>query len=1126
MATILIVDDRLLNREFLVMLLKYANYDLLEAGSGVQALKIAKTEPVDLIITDILMPRMDGYELVEQLRKDPNLKKIPVIFYTATYHAEEAKVLAKSCGVRFVLTKPCEPQIILDMVHKALGTSPLESTAKLLPPPPEFSALNSIIEPSQLPQLHDKISSNLSEIDLIKTKFKKFIGNYKELSTEHDLLINKIKELSKNLKQIRTLSNQLVTIIDFNLDLISEPDLQKLLHLFCKGARKILGAKYSVLGILDKEGKQLKHFLFFGVNAKKQPKIGLPIPFDHGVIALILKQRSILKINNNSKIPKTDLFPNHPPIKNFLGFPIATKAHLYGFIYFADKMDGTIFSHEDVQTANMLVSELSILYENFELYDALQRHVAKLQIESTERKKAQKKLSKNKLLFRQFTENIKEVFWRTNPEMTKVIYVSPSYKEIWGHSIKSCYANPRQWFESIAKEDQSFVQETFDQLIHNEVNSVSLEFKITRPDGEIRNMYTRGFQLKDNRGKILNLLGVSSDVTAYKQAEKNSTLFHQILGILNKYENINEVIPKILDLICDILHFDIGIMWMIDPLEEVLRCIDIRNHTDLEIKSLEKNSSEMFFKKGDPLPGTVWQTQKSIWIPHISHTSNFFRAKVALKAGLQSTLASPVSYRNTAYGVVEFFSSRTQIINPELLSMVEKISAQFGEFIHHKHTQDQLLHISQHDILTGLLNRSAFEENIKKRLLDAPPPFMAFLLLNINRFRLINEAMGHQYGDVLLKTIASKLRNFLVHEDAFLGRLGGDRFILALMHIDNVEQIKKEVLHINNIFKDPIIINKKDIFVTISTGISVYPEDGLDATSLLQQAEIALQQVKEDGGANFHFGFNSLDNSHVDRLSREMDLRKALIENQFCLYYQPKIDLKTGYICGLEALIRWQHPKRGLLSPTSFIQMAEESGLIVPIGEWVLHEVCRQIKNGELSINLENNPIAINLSMYQLREGDNLIDYIKTLLNNFDINPSVLELEVTESVLAKDIEFSLQFFNTFKKMGIKITLDDFGTGYSSLKYFQYFSIDRIKIDKSFVDGLPLNLHNMAIVKAIIALSHSFGIKVIAEGVENEQQLECLIKENCDEIQGYYFSRPLPASGIKKMINENRHLILS
>jgi EAL domain-containing protein (putative c-di-GMP-specific phosphodiesterase class I) len=255
-----------------------------------------------------------------------------------------------------------------------------------------------------------------------------------------------------------------------------------------------------------------------------------------------------------------------------------------------------------------------------------------------------------------------------------------------------------------------------------------------------------------------------------------------------------------------------------------------------------------------------------------------------------------------------------------------------------------------------------------------------------------------------------------------------------------------------------------------------------------------------------------------------MNLWNALRENQFCLYYQPKVNLKTGFMCGLEALIRWQHPEKGILSPLSFIPIAEETGLIVPIGEWVIQEVCRQIQQDELLAS-DEIPIAINLSIYQLAAHHNLLSYIKKTINKFDINPRFLEFEVTESIFSENISYTEQFINAIKRMGFKISLDDFGTGYSSLQYLQNFSIDKIKIDKSFIDKLPHNRDNLAIVTAIIALSHALRAVVIAEGVETKKQLDSLIKANCDEIQGYYFSEPVPADQIKKMIMEEKCLKL-
>ncbi len=1120
MATILIVDDRLLNREFLMVLLGKANYRLLEAKNGEEAIKIAKTESINLIITDILMPRMDGIELVEQLRKDPELAKIPVVFYTATYGAVEAKSLAESCGVKFVIPKPCEPQIILEMIRKALGESKAIKKQKAVPSIKTPGSINLSVESLEFRHINKSLSKNFSELEAIKQNFKEFFEKSQEVRKERNRLLDNIEILSEKLKQVEKLSNQLVSIMEFNSIIVAESDPEKLIRLFCRGTRRILEAKYAVIGIFNEKGDKLKHFLVSGMDAKIQSKMVCPIFPDKGFIGKILKQRVSLNINQNSNLPKDKLFPNHPMIKSFLGLPIFSKNHLYGFIYFADKKDGNIFNEEDSQIANTLTSEFATLFENFEFYDAMQRHAYNLQLEVLKRKRAQE-------LFRQFGEIITDVFWHTNLEMDKVIYISPAYEEVWGKSVESCYANPHEWFESIIPEDQSLVKETFEKLKQGEVNNIALEFKITRPDGIVRNLYTRGFQLKDKQGNLIDLLGVTSDITDYQKFKEITKAQTEILSILKKYNNINLIFPKTLGLICESFNLDLGQIWMIDPKGNTMRCIDTWQKEDTKAKSFIQNSFKISFKRGIGLPGKVWKNKKSAWISDLAEDSNFSRAAFAKEGDLRSAFASPILYKNTVYGVVEFFSSRYQNVDPELLKVVENTGSLIGEFIHRKHTEDELKQISHHDILTGLMNRSFFEEEAKKEL-KTSPPLMAFIILDIDRFKLINEAMEHDAGDLLLQAIADRLRTL---KGSLSARVGADKFVLALTNVNSISQINDFIIKIQNLFKDNFIIKNKNICATVSLGGSIYPEDGSNISTLLQKAEIALQQVKEQGGNHFQFCSSILSSSFSDQLLLENDLRKSLKENQFCLYYQPKVDLKTGNICGLEALIRWQHPEKGLLTPAAFIHSAEELGLIVPIGEWVLNEVFSQLKNKELFpnsniMNSLNISIAVNLSIYQLRERHNLITYIEKLITEFDINPKFLELEITESVLAENVDSIIEFLNAVKKLGIKIALDDFGTGYSSLKYLQSFAIDRIKIDKSFVDGVPHDPHNKSIVKAIIALAHNLNIKVIAEGVETIEQLQYLVKENCDEMQGYYFSKPKPAAEIKEMITEKKHLILT
>ena len=1125
MATILIIEDLLLTREFLVTILSLTNHHLLEAVDSRAALKIAKSETIDLIITDVLTPTVDGFDFINQLHMNPDLEKIPVIFYTATYSMKEARSLAKNCGVCFVLKNPSKPKIILETVQKALVDTQSLSADKLIPLLKDIPIGLSPITSTEITQLNKSLPKRFSEIKSIRKTVQTFINSSLEAAKEHQLSLDKINTLSKNLKQMQIVTDQLINMIKVNLDLFQEKDPSKFLRSFCKGAQKVLGTKYFVLGIFNEKSRKLKHFLVSEKGVDLQTKIDLQALLDKGLIERILKQRSSIKTNDRSAIQKLDLFPNHPLVTSFLGFPIFSKTHLYGFIYFADKIDGTIFNDEDLLIGGALVSGLSVLYENLIFQEMIQHHAAKLQLEINKRKIIQLELDRSEKFIHQFAENIEDVFWQINPEMDKIIYVSPAYEKVWGKTLESCYANPQQWFDSIFPEDQPMVKEAFDRLRRKEVRFVSLEYRITRQDGAVRYIFTRGFNEKDKNGKVLSLLGIDSDITEYKQIKNMISAGIEIVNVLKTGIDIKFLSKKLLEIICGSLKWDLSIMWMIDPKINVLRCIDTWKANNVHVDSFIRNSFDASYKKGQGFLGRVWQNRRGHWIPDLASDPHFLRTVLAKKEKLRSCVAVPIAHQDKIYGVVAFYSSKHQEHNTDLLHILENLGVLIGEFIYHKHTKSELIEVSRHDALTGLINYGFFKEKIID-FLKTSPPLLALIVLDIDRFKKINEALGHEAGDLLLQALAEKLRKLVSHKKNAITRLGADQFVLAIGDVQNINQIMVHILNIQNLFKDPFSIKGQDISINVSMGVSLYPENGTNLSVLLQKADIALEQAKTQGGNHFQFSGAIRSSTLADKLSLEMDLRKAILEKQFCLYYQPKVDLKTGHICGAEALIRWQHPEKGLLAPASFIPLAEESGLIISLEEWVLNEVFRQIKDRELFENDDTSvPISINLSIGQFNEQYNLTKYIEKLIKKFDINPKLIEFEITESILAKNIEPLLKFINPIKKWGIRLSLDDFGTGYSSLKYLQRFSIDRIKIDKSFVNKIPQGKHNLAIVKAIIALAHSFEIPVIAEGVETEEQLKCLIKENCDEMQGYYFSKPQSADQIKKMVMEGKRLIL-
>lgn len=442
-----------------------------------------------------------------------------------------------------------------------------------------------------------------------------------------------------------------------------------------------------------------------------------------------------------------------------------------------------------------------------------------------------------------------------------------------------------------------------------------------------------------------------------------------------------------------------------------------------------------------------------------------------------------------------------------------------------KRFEDELRHQSTHDALTGLPNRAFFHEILSRSMAYArrADTLVALFLLDIDSFKNINESLGHEYGDALLQELAQRLTTAIRKEDWItraedvVARQGGDEFMILIQNIHSVHVATKIAERILAAIAQPFHIRGHEMHVTGSMGITVYPFDDTDTHGLLRNADVAMYKAKQAGKNSFQFYTASMSAHIQEQRAIENGLRHALENGEFVLHYQPQIDLKSGELIGVEALIRWQHPERGLLSPGLFIPIAEESALIVAIGEWVLRTACEQGRAWQ-DLGLPLLRIAVNLSGRQFSEVD-LPATVARILRETGLSksPQCLELEVTESMLMEDTERTAATLQTLHGMGVRLAIDDFGTGYSSLNYLKRFHIDSLKIDQSFVRDIANNSDDAAIATTIVTLGHSLGLTVIAEGVETEEQLTFLHGANCDEIQGYYYSRPLPADALEEWI---------
>ncbi len=428
---------------------------------------------------------------------------------------------------------------------------------------------------------------------------------------------------------------------------------------------------------------------------------------------------------------------------------------------------------------------------------------------------------------------------------------------------------------------------------------------------------------------------------------------------------------------------------------------------------------------------------------------------------------------------------------------------------------DKLTYIANHDSLTGLPNRLLFLDRLEQAIRHAKryKTNVSILFLDLDRFKEVNDTYGHDIGDKLLQEVSKKLSACVREEDS-ISRLGGDEFTIILENI-NQNDIIKITQKIISKMQDKISVESTDIYTTFSIGISRFPEDGISQDILLRNADTAMYRAKDMGKNQYQFYNKEMTELAIRRTQVENDLRLALANDEFIAYYQPKVDAQNNTVIGMEALIRWQHPTLGFLSPDKFISIAENTGLIIPIDKWMMQHTLKVIKTWHES-GLNTGKLSLNLSMKQL-ENVECINNIMELISSINIDPKYIELEVTESQIMKNPKSAIAILSKIRALGITISVDDFGTGYSSLSYLKKLPIDKLKIDREFINNLPHDEHDVAIVKAIIALAKSLNLELIAEGVETKEQLDFLIQEGCPNIQGYYYSKPLNANDYKEFL---------
>ncbi|QYF93793.1 EAL domain-containing protein [Massilia sp. PAMC28688] len=934
-ATILIVDDHVLNREFLITLLGYGGHRLVEASNGVEGLAMVRKERPDLVISDILMPNMDGYEFVTRMQGDPATADIPVIFYTATYREREAHNMAEACGVRWVLGKPSDPDEILRTVHEALGMN----EPKALP-----AMASAAVDASPMSLIENTVAEYLDEVESSSQGLSRMASdNDGDAAVPSHGLADMTGRLSSSLSSLQAVSLRLTSLIELGIELGAERDPAALIEIGCRVAQNVSVAKFACIGVMEEGADELSYFSSCGDNRQARVVSSSPRA---GVLNTLLEKRQPVRMENEGGDPRALGLPqSHPPVHSFLGVPIASRERVHGWLYLVDKLGAAAFSEVDERVAVTVSAQIAVAYENLLLYDEIKRHHAQLTADMTARIRLDEDLRR----FRTAMDVTADAIFLIDRSDGLFVDVNATACRMFGYERNDYLALGTN---NVGGSDRERLQDLYDKLLSGDQSGAMAELTVMRKDGSEVAVEVQRRTLRSGANWIL--VAVARDITERKESES------------------------------------------------------------------------------------------------------------------------------------------------------------------------RLLKLAHFDTLTGLPNRSQFYSSLTRSLEQAAEHHwsVGVLFLDVDRFKNINDTLGHPCGDDLLRQFSARLVDSLRVRDT-VGRFGGDEFAAILILPEGPQGALAVVDKIRDSLRRPFDLGGHEVTVTSSIGITIYPDDGLDADTLIKYADTAMYRAKEAGRDAYRFFTAEMNAQSLARLDLENALRRAIDNKEFVLYLQPKVHIGSGRISGAEALIRWQRPGHGMVSPALFIPVLEETGLIVPVGTWVLNEACRLIsKWGKSKVGPVH--LSVNVSGVQFFLGG-LEEEVLRALKVHEIAPELLELELTESSLMSNAEDTIAVLRNLKALGIKISIDDFGTGYSSLAYLKRFPIDKLKIDIAFVREVTSNPDDAAIVLAIINMAHSLKLQVIAEGVERDAQLAYLRRHGCDEMQGYYFSKPVSEDDFVAMLGDGKAL---
>ncbi len=1057
MAMVLVVDDSATNRELVVTLLKYKRHRSIEAADGAEALTLARKERPDLVICDILMPTMDGYEFVRRLRSEPAIAHTEVIFYSANYREEQAHNLARACGVSRVLIKPCMPEDLIAAVEQALAH---------------------VTQPPILPVAAD-------------------------FDREHLRLLT--DKLSEKANKLQSANQRLSALTELNLRLASERDPHALLDQVCRGARELIGAKFAVLCVKDKNDGEIVYSTVSGIEADVASRLAPP-RLDNEILGPVINDRRSLRLANPGGDPQAIGLPaGYPATQAVLACPVASLDTAYGWICLNDKVGADGFSEDDEQLLSIHAAQVGRIYENGTLYARMARHAMQLQESEARLRERDAGLRRAQLLAKlaHVVTRLDGSFESWSETLPQLIGVAPS----------DMPRNVREWLERVHPDDRSVIR-LRSQDAGVQVARGDVDYRLRRGNQwiYIRQVMEPLQDPTEARG-MLRWFITLQDVTDQQRAEIRIRGLNRVYAVLS---GINALIVRALErdelfrdacrIAVEAGQFRLAWVGIVDRQANAVKPIAWHGAGEDYIAQmplgLDHKSAADF-----GLAGMVVRDRKAMVVDDMTSDPRIALGTEAGRRDFRSLAMLPLMDSGAVVGVMSLYSDEVGFFDAEEMKLLLELAGDISFALDHIAKGEKLHHLAYHDTLTGLPNRTLFRELLAQYVERAASERRKFavVFIDIDHFKTINDSLGRQAGDELLKQVAVRLGHGPGHRGA-ITRISGDRFGVVLHDIKHETEVSRALEELlDRGFGTPFVVNSSELKVVAKTGIALYPNDGGDADALLRNTEVALRRAKATGARQV-FYTQEMTQIIAERFILENRLQQALEREEFVLHYQPKVDTETRQIQGVEALLRWQSPDLGLVPPLKFISVLEETGLILDVGAWVLRRAVLDHRH-LLRQKLVAPRVAVNVSAIQLHQVD-FVDVVRDILHQGASRPGI-DIEITESLIMEDVARTIAKLKALRDFGVGIAIDDFGTGYSSLGYLAKLPVSSLKIDRSFIVAMADDPDTMSLVSTIISLAHSLRLKVCAEGVETEEQAKVLRLLRCDEMQGFLISRPVP-----------------